>query len=103
MTIVDAEFVAKVFWTGTTKSGCVGQYSDCFDGGGGLSESFDVNILANERGGSCVGVAMLANGLVAKAMYCEKRIFLACQSRKDTWTLGENVTSNIDVYDQSAF
>jgi hypothetical protein len=96
--IVDAEFVAKVYWTGSTKSGCVGQYSDCFEGAEkSHSDSFDVNILTNEHGGSCVGVAMLADGLVAKAMYCEKKIFLACQSRKDTWNLGENVRKSLNV------
>lgn len=88
---MDAEFVAKVFWTGSTKSGCVGQYSDCFEGGSGLSNNFDVSIMANEHGGACVGVAMMAEGLVAKAMQCEKKIFLACQGRNGTRALTKKV------------
>jgi hypothetical protein len=75
---VDAEMMSKVFWTGQTKSGCAGQYSDCFSDGS--DDFFEGTILRSEIGGSCVGFAMSGDEFIAKTMPCDRKIFLGCQS-----------------------
>jgi hypothetical protein len=87
---VDAEVVGKVFWTGTTKSGCTGQYTDCFFRT--KNETFEDKILASDNGGSCVGVALLGDEFVAKTMPCETKVFLACQAQINAQTVESDVS-----------
>lgn len=71
--------VTKVFWTGATRSGCVGQFKDCFLGVYDYDNFFDGDILYNEGGGACVSVILYGEELIAKTMPCESKGFLACQ------------------------
>jgi hypothetical protein len=79
-----------VFWTGSTKSGCAGQYSDCFSDGNNDGDKFEETILPSDNGGACVGFAMSGVELIAKSMPCDRKFFLGCQS------LG---TRTEDIYD----
>jgi hypothetical protein len=69
-----------VFWTGSTKSGCAGQYSDCFSEGNNDGDKFEGTILPSDNGGACVGFAMSGDDFVAKSMPCDRKLFLGCQS-----------------------
>jgi hypothetical protein len=89
--------MSKVFWTGSTKSGCAGQYSDCFSDGIDDDDKFEETILPSDNGGSCVGFAMLGVDFISKSMPCDRKLFLGCQSlgrrnkqqknRKDVYNL----------------
>jgi hypothetical protein len=83
----DIELASKVFWSGTTKSGCAGQYSNCFSDDG----SFEGTILPSENGGACVGFAMSGQEFIAKTMPCDRKFFLACQSLPTN----RNVTTDV--------
>ena len=87
---VNEEVVSKVFWTGTTKFGCAGQYTDCFFAT--KNDNFGDKILASESGGSCVGVAISGDEFVAKTMPCEMKVFLACQAQKNAQIVESDVS-----------
>jgi hypothetical protein len=72
--------LSKVFWTGSTKSGCAGQYSDCFSDGISVAGRFEGTILPSDNGGACVGFAMSGDDFIAKSMPCDRKLYLACQS-----------------------
>jgi hypothetical protein len=74
---VDEEVNTKVYWSGVTKSGCAGQFTNCFRQDIGVKISYE--ILASENGGACVGVTSSDKKLIAKALPCETKLFLACQ------------------------
>lgn len=78
---VDEDAVTRVFWTGASKSGCAGQYSDCFLETKSHNIDYQKTILASETGGSCVGVAITEGNFVAKTMPCRAKVFLACQGK----------------------
>jgi hypothetical protein len=73
-----------VFWTGTTKSGCAGQYSDCFFDEKSQDGIFEGKILPSDNGGACVGFALSGDEFIVKTMPCDRKFFLACQSHPGT-------------------
>jgi hypothetical protein len=75
---VDKEVLFRVFWTGTTKTGCVGQFKDCFID---VSKEsiFEGTILPSDIGGSCVAVIRYGDRFIAKIKPCESKAYLACQ------------------------
>jgi hypothetical protein len=75
------ELIGKVFWTGLKKSGCAGQYSDCFSDGNDGDVRFEGTILPSDNGGSCVGFAMSGDEFIAKSMPCDRKFTLGCQSQ----------------------
>lgn len=79
---VDEEAVSKVFWTSATKSGCAGQYTQCFVGNNKANLEYEHSILSSKIGGSCVAVTLSGEQLTAKTMPCTTKLFLACQSEK---------------------
>jgi len=79
-TLGNEETVTRVYWTGLTKSGCVGQYSNCFEEEADLRDVFDFEVVTNKGGGACVAVSSSFNGLMAKALPCNSLVFLGCQS-----------------------
>jgi hypothetical protein len=74
----DATLGTKVFWTGVTKSGCAGQFTDCFLEAGDINIGYKKIILPSDSGGSCVGVTNYGNSIIAKTVPCETTLFLAC-------------------------
>jgi len=84
--------MAKVYWTGMTKSGCVGQYSNCFEED--TDKWVDYEIINNKLGGACVGATVYAKSFIAKALPCDYKLFLGCQSTNKTIP-GEINTVNI--------
>jgi hypothetical protein len=67
-----------VFWTGTAKTGCVGQFKDCFIDASEES-IFEGTILPSDIGGSCVAVIRYGDRFLAKIKPCESKAYLACQ------------------------
>lgn len=96
--LVQEEVVTKVFWTGATKSGCAGQFVDCFVDGGGMKQlNYEKRILTSESGGSSVGVFFSVNKFTAKTMPGETKMYFACQSstrRSATYIKVQEVTRN---------
>lgn len=88
----DATLGTKVFWTGVTKSGCVGQFSDCFLEAGELNIGFKKSILPSDSGGSCVGVTNYGNSIIAKTVPCETTLFLACYGKNFRSTASIEIT-----------
>jgi len=80
----DAEVVTRVYWSGFTKSGCAGQYSNCFEEEVDTSDDFQFEVVKNKGGGACVAVTRSFNGLIAKALPCDSKVFLACQIPQET-------------------
>jgi hypothetical protein len=74
----DAALGTKVYWTGVTKSGCGGQYTDCFLEAGARNIGYKKNILPSDGGGSCVGVTNYGKSIIAKTVPCETTLYLAC-------------------------
>lgn len=88
--------MSKVFWTSATKSGCVGQYTQCFVGDNKANLDYEQSILSSARGGSCVGVSVAGLQLTAKAMPCTTKLFLACQS--ETMRSAENINIEVESF-----
>jgi hypothetical protein len=80
--------VLNIFWTGMTKTGCSGQYSNCFgDDSNVTNDRLDVEIMENRVKGACVGVTAHPDGVLARTLGCETKLLLACQGRKNTVAL----------------
>ena len=82
-----------MFWTGKTKFGCAGQYSDCFSDGN--DDNYEGTILPNDNGGACVGFALSGDELIEKTMPCERKCFLACQSLRTAKTVISDVSNKV--------
>lgn len=101
--ILDHELISRVFWTGTTKSTCEGQFSDCFDRNDDHGDSEFLlykNILASFNGGACVGFVILDKLVIPKALPCESKAFLACQGdsvKSATNFIGNAYVSNFEA------
>jgi hypothetical protein len=67
-----------VFWTGTTKTGCIGQFKDCFIESSKES-IFEGTIVPSDIGGSCVAAIRYGDRFIAKIKPCESKAYLACQ------------------------
>jgi hypothetical protein len=90
--LANEEVVFKVFWTGVTKTGCAGQFTDCFDKAYSIGFEGIQKILTSEFGGACVGVTLSNGNFIAQSMSCEKKNFLSCVSR----TLRSNVSTKVE-------
>lgn len=80
MCIIVDEAVSRVFWTGATKSGCAGQFTNCFNQGIKQKNeySFDKDF-ASDIGGACVAAKyFISQTFMAKAIPCQSKAFLAC-------------------------
>jgi len=82
----DTELVTTVYWSGYTKAGCAGQYSNCFEQEDDLTDDFEFDVIKNKAGGACVAFLRTLNGLTAKAVTCDSKAFLACQTFQETVT-----------------
>jgi len=72
----------KIYWTGSTKSGCAGQHSDCFAEKVSFPvKQVPVEILTNKEGGACVAFSRSAEGYVAKTMFCKSKAYLICKGK----------------------
>jgi hypothetical protein len=101
MILVDEEVVSKVFWTGATKSGCVGQFKDCFigiDENERIRNFFRGIILASDVGGACVGVILYRFQLIAQTMPCQSKGFLACQGNSTIRTAATTPLEDVIHY-----
>jgi hypothetical protein len=86
-----------VIWTGTTKSGCAGQYTNCFSDGN--ENSLDgARILTSDNGGACVGFALSGDEFITKTMPCEKKCFFACQSLHTAIAVVNDVIHKVFVF-----
>jgi len=74
--------LAKIYWTGLTKSGCMGQYTNCFEEDTDVGQDFE--IITNKGGGACVSVTSSSFGFTAKAFPCDTKMLLACEATKNT-------------------
>jgi hypothetical protein len=66
----------KVFWTGVTAFGCAGKFTTCFNGN--EQEKF-LRILTSANGGSCVGMTLSDDEIIAQKLPCGTKLFLACR------------------------
>jgi len=80
--IVYPDVLTKIYWTGLTKSGCVGQYTNCFKEDSDGWSTFTV--ITNKGGGACVGVTTDKSNFIAKALPCDSKLYLACQATNST-------------------
>lgn len=103
--LVDEEAVSKVFWTSVTKSGCAGQYTQCFVGDDKANLEYGHRILSSATGGSCVGVSLSEQQLseqertmqlTAKTLPCTTKLFLACQGETIRSAESINIQEHID-------
>lgn len=74
--------MTKVFWTGATKSGCAGQFVNCFVDDGGMQQlDYEKKIMTSESGGSSVGVIFVIDKITVKTLPGETKMYFACQSK----------------------
>lgn len=76
---------SKVYWTGTTRSGCAGQFTNCFEETS--EDDFEEKIVASGKGGACVAVTTQSESLLAHSLGCDSLVLYACQSTKNTPSL----------------
>lgn len=83
MCIIVDEAVSRVFWTGATKSGCAGQFTNCFHQGIIQNDYPYEKDFGSDIGGACVAVKYFIDqtfqcNSLAKAIPCQSKAFLAC-------------------------
>jgi len=78
------ELAGKIYWTGSTRSGCAGQYSDCFAENDSAQQQLEVEVLTNKDGEACVAFVSSGDGIIAKTMFCKNKAYLSCQGLRNT-------------------
>jgi len=87
----DLELETNIFWTGATRTGCAGQWTDCFPDAQ-EREYFNFTEVMGTEGG-CLGMSMVGGqNLGARSLPCSSRLQPICYSWKGfTETVVEDI------------
>jgi len=90
------DLAGKIYWTGLTRSGCAGQFSECFTEEKNENLTFvvdylyerdqkEVDIISSRESGACVAIITVSQDVtIAKTMFCQSKALLSCQGTLKT-------------------